>query len=127
MQKVRFLIGIFVICGGFIVTTATLQLRNAERFIAQYADGTMLRRGSLPPTLSRCPMPRGHSHEQPIHLSTHTSVNANPIASLGMDSGSIWVKPRLLGALLLPAMTDSAQTMTAPPQTMQPGEETLRF
>jgi hypothetical protein len=41
------LIGIFTICGGFIVTTTTPQLRNVEHSIVQSAVGTMLKLASL--------------------------------------------------------------------------------
>ena len=40
-----------------------------------------------------------------VDLPTYPSVNADPVAPLGMDSVSIWFSPRLLGTLHLPPMT----------------------
>jgi hypothetical protein len=42
-------------------------------------------------------MPGRGRREPAKHLPSHSSGNTNPVASLGMDPGPIWISPRLLG------------------------------
>jgi hypothetical protein len=128
MRKVKFLIGIFAIGGGFIVARATFRPRNVERSIVQFVDGIMLKHASPPnwrgvmadPTLAErialalCSRERLFCHPCETSCDCCRRDSAAVVRELAEQSGSAkhWHADQLIA---LAAELDGGASTTADP------------